>query len=124
MHSSKIISFTAFLFACAGCGDASEHDAPTSNAAATSGSPAPTVSPAQSIGQAGAHSEPAAQTPAKPNTPAMPTMPAAAPSSSNSDALSDWKPLVDGAWELQGGEEGYRCARLTVTEDLYIKEFQ
>jgi hypothetical protein len=38
--------------------------------------------------------------------------------------ISDWRPLVDGAWELAGGEEGYRCARLTATDDLYIKEFQ
>jgi hypothetical protein len=38
--------------------------------------------------------------------------------------ISEWRKLVDGSWELAGGEEGYRCARLTATEDLYIKEFQ
>lgn len=37
--------------------------------------------------------------------------------------LSDWHTLVEGAWELPGGEEGYRCVRLTASEDLYVKEF-
>ena len=37
---------------------------------------------------------------------------------------SDWKPLIEGAWELPPGEEGYFCARLTAKEDIYIKEFQ
>jgi hypothetical protein len=48
------------------------------------------------------------------------------PAAGGGDArdLSDWRTLVEGAWELAGGEEGYRCARLTATEDLYIKEFQ
>jgi hypothetical protein len=32
--------------------------------------------------------------------------------------------LLEGAWELPPGEEGYRCVRLTATEDLYVKEFQ
>jgi Copper type II ascorbate-dependent monooxygenase, C-terminal domain len=40
------------------------------------------------------------------------------------DPVSDWRMLVEGAWELPAGEEGYRCARLTLTEDIYIKEFQ
>jgi hypothetical protein len=37
---------------------------------------------------------------------------------------TDWKPLIQGEWELGPGEEGYRCVRLTVSEDMYIKEFQ
>jgi hypothetical protein len=37
---------------------------------------------------------------------------------------NEWQPLIEGAWELPAGQEGYYCARLTVQEDLYIKEFQ
>ena len=37
---------------------------------------------------------------------------------------SDWRTLLEGAWELPAGQEGYRCVRLTMTEDTYIKEFQ
>lgn len=33
-------------------------------------------------------------------------------------------PLLEGAWELNAGEEGYRCVRRTVTDDMYLKEFQ
>lgn len=36
----------------------------------------------------------------------------------------DWRTLLEGAWELSPGQEGYRCVRLTMTEDTYIKEFQ
>lgn len=39
-------------------------------------------------------------------------------------SASDWTPLIEGAWELAGGQEGYYCARLTAKEDIYIKEFQ
>jgi hypothetical protein len=39
-------------------------------------------------------------------------------------AAADWKPLLEGEWELPAGEEGYRCVRLTAAEDMYIKEFQ
>lgn len=51
-------------------------------------------------------------------------MDAAAEPQNEADELSDWHMLVAGDWELAAGEEGYRCARLTVDEDLYIKEFQ
>ena len=37
---------------------------------------------------------------------------------------SDWRTLLEGEWELSAGQEGYRCVRLTMTEDTYIKEFQ
>lgn len=37
---------------------------------------------------------------------------------------SDWRTLLEGTWELPSGQEGYRCVRLTMTEDTYIKEFQ
>jgi len=40
------------------------------------------------------------------------------------DGVSDWKPLIQGEWELPAGEEGYRCVRLTATEDMFVKEFQ
>lgn len=36
----------------------------------------------------------------------------------------EWSTLVQGAWEMPAGQEGYRCVRLTMTEDVYIKEFQ
>jgi hypothetical protein len=86
---------------------------PTAAQPAANSSSAPAASPAPSAQQ------PAAKPAATPM--AMPTdKPASAPA----DALGEWKPLVDGAWELKGGEEGYRCARLTASEDLYIKEFQ
>ncbi|MET0390091.1 MAG: hypothetical protein ABW321_29235 [Polyangiales bacterium] len=39
-------------------------------------------------------------------------------------AAKEWQPLLEGEWELPAGTEGYRCVRLTVQEDLYIKEFQ
>jgi hypothetical protein len=39
-------------------------------------------------------------------------------------AEAEWKPLIEGEWELGAGEEGYRCVRFTATEDMYIKEFQ
>jgi hypothetical protein len=34
-----------------------------------------------------------------------------------------WRTLVDGAWEMQPGTEGYRCVYKTVEQDLYINEF-
>lgn len=34
-----------------------------------------------------------------------------------------WLSLIEGSWEIPGDSEGYRCARLTVPEDVYIAEF-
>jgi hypothetical protein len=48
----------------------------------------------------------------------------AAPAVPPAPAAREWEPLVEGAWELPAGEEGYRCARLTATTDIFIKEFQ
>jgi hypothetical protein len=79
-------------------------------------------------------------TPAAPSTPAQapaagssatPSQPAAGsgamPAAMMPPALagvSDWQPLLEGMWELPAGEERYVCVRKTLTEDVYIKEFQ
>lgn len=36
----------------------------------------------------------------------------------------DWQTLIMGDWDLPAGNEGYRCVRLTVTEDTYITGFK
>jgi hypothetical protein len=35
-----------------------------------------------------------------------------------------WHPLVEADWQLGAGEEGYTCARATITEDIYIDAFR
>jgi Copper type II ascorbate-dependent monooxygenase, C-terminal domain len=139
----NILGVTAILVTICGCG--SEPEAP-STAPAQSAQPMPPSmtpaatpntttpnSPKPASGAAGAAapaitpptSNPAAGTPA----PAKPMTAAGSgammmPSAPTPEAATDWKPLLQGAWELPAGEEGYRCVRLTATEDMYIKEFQ
>ena len=102
MPTTQIASRVMVMLACAACSDASENRAESPEA------PAETV--------------PAARA----STPAMHQAgaPAAGSGGEKTADISDWRTLVEGAWQLAGGEEGYRCARLTATEDLYIKEFQ
>jgi hypothetical protein len=40
------------------------------------------------------------------------------------DDAGEWQTLLEGSWELAPEDEGYRCVRLTMTEDTYVKEFQ
>lgn len=88
-------------------------------AAGTAGAAAP-VTPSMPVSAAAGSNAPAAPANAA-GTGAMMTPPATPPTPATA---ADWKPLLEGAWELPAGQEGYRCVRLTVTEDLYIKEFQ
>jgi hypothetical protein len=39
-------------------------------------------------------------------------------------STGQWLPLVEADWQLAAGEEGYTCARATVTEDVYIDAFR
>ena len=82
------------------------------SAPAAAGSAAPTPSAAASAAGSSAIMPPA-------------PMPAAGGSGSASQAgVSDWTPLLEGTWELPAGQEGYVCVRKTLSEDVYIKEFQ
>ena len=91
---------------------------------ATPAAPAPTP-PATA---AGSGAIPPATTPAAGSgamTPALPTAGSAAmPPGSMQDGVSDWTPLLEGEWELPAGQESYVCVRKTLSEDMYIKEFQ
>lgn len=46
--------------------------------------------------------------------------------SDNADAAApgDWSNLISGDWEMPAGSEGYKCVRLTMTEDTYITGFK
>ena len=99
---------------------------------ATQGSATPSA-PTPASGAAGAaapvNSQPApssaaSSAPVKPANPAGSGAMMMPPAPMTMDTANDWKPLLQGEWELKAGEEGYRCVRLTATEDLYIKEFQ
>jgi len=127
---TKIISSVLLVLACAACDGSDEQTGEESQATADAGG----SEAAGSLGEAGASGREAsgsanagaaakdAGTPEKTDEPAEPAKPAGGvPKQAD---ISDWRTLVDGSWELAGGEEGYRCARLTATEDLYIKEFQ
>jgi len=108
MDHFKIISSALLVLACAACGTSSE-DSQTQ----TSVDEADASADAEAASKVSDAGKPDETAPAQP----------AADAPKEAD-ISDWRTLVDGAWELAGGEEGYRCARLTATEDLYIKEFQ
>jgi hypothetical protein len=101
----KVISSVLLVLACAAC--AGKDDATSEG----------------SQSDAGAAEAPAAESSNAAGTVGREALPTRAEPAKQAD-ISDWQKLVDGAWELAGGEEGYRCARLTATEDLYIKEFQ
>jgi hypothetical protein len=117
---SKIFSSVLLLLACAACGGSDEQaEASQSTADAGSDAAASLSSEAGASGRAGSDSARGGA----PASDAGATQKPAADKPAPSD-LSDWRTLVDGSWQLAGGEEGYRCARLTATEDLYIKEFQ
>jgi hypothetical protein len=111
MPTAQIVSGVMVMLACAACSDASENRAESREAPTETVPAARESAPAMHL--AGA---PAA-------VPEMTTTAAASGGEKTAD-ISDWRTLVEGAWQLAGGEEGYRCARLTATEDLYIKEFQ
>lgn len=122
MDHTKIISSVLLVLACAACDGSDEQtgeeesqstaDAGGSETAGTSSEAGASGRAASGSANAGAAAKDAGA-PEKTDEPAKP-----------SGEISGWRMLVDGSWELAGGEEGYRCARLTATEDLYIKEFQ
>lgn len=43
---------------------------------------------------------------------------------SASIAEEQWQPLIEGAWELPAGTEGYRCVRKTLERDLFVAGFR
>lgn len=54
-----------------------------------------------------------------------PEEPDASPvSTPDAGAPGEWTRLVEGSWEIPVGEQFYKCARLTVQEDTYIKSFK
>lgn len=113
MTRTRLISMAVAL-ACAACDDTTDRVEDAGNA------------PAEDAGEARAEKQTAktssAENTAKTSSEDKDT--ANKTSTSKNAEISDWRTLVEGEWELAGGEEGYRCARLTATEDLYIKEFQ
>lgn len=109
MDRRKLISGVLLVLACAACG--SDDSAEDSQSAADASVDSTPDAAADAGDSARAAAEGTSQTNAQ------------AEAADDAD-ISDWHMLVDGAWELAGGEEGYRCARLTATQDLYIKEFQ
>jgi hypothetical protein len=113
MANTKIISGVLFVLTCAACGDSDENVSEESPSAADASAEAARDAGGSSAGDAGEASASASVDAA-----------AAEQTQSNNADISDWVTLIDGDWELPGGEEGYRCARLTAKEDLYIKEFQ
>jgi hypothetical protein len=54
---------------------------------------------------------------------ADPSAPDANPNAPDAGS-DDWATLITGNWTMSAGTEGYRCTRLTVTEDLYITGFR
>jgi hypothetical protein len=116
MDHTKIISSVLLVLACAACDGSDEQTGEESQSSADAGGSEAGATGREASGSAAAKD---AGTPQKTDEPAKPA--GDAPKQAD---ISDWRKLVDGSWELAGGEEGYRCARLTATEDLYIKEFQ
>ena len=121
---TKIISCVLLVLACAACDGSDEEAAGESQSTvdaggSEAGEAGASGRAASGSANAGAAAKDAGASSDEPATSAKP----AADASKQAD-ISDWRTLVDGSWELAGGEEGYRCARLTATQDLYIKEFQ
>lgn len=115
MDHTKIISSVVLVLACAACDGSNE----TSDQGDTDASSAQESSERETFSSSDAGAAPVDAAQASEDEPAAPP----GEQAERAD-ISDWRTLVDGAWELAGGQEGYRCARLTATEDLYIKEFQ
>ena len=40
------------------------------------------------------------------------------------DIPEDYAPLVEASWTMPAGTEGYWCARMTATEDLFVRGFR
>lgn len=130
MMHRHLHALAALVVTCLGCSDA---PMPTASASAPEQAPAastpiaasPMTMPAAVSGSAplapaaaaGASAPPPASAPA-------PAAPAANSGNASAPSATAWEPLIQGAWKLDAGEEGYRCARLTIAEDLYLKEFQ
>jgi hypothetical protein len=131
MRNTQIISSVFAVLACAAC-SSDESTAEGTQTAADAGGEVVPVVPVMEVSEvptakdagstAAAVDAAAAPAASDAGTVAQDAGKAAEPAASA--GISDWAMLVDGAWELGSGEEGYRCARLTATEDLYIKEFQ